>query len=129
MADPPKILIVDDDEGVRSFAATVLSDLGYAVLTAASGPEALELIAAHPDITLLFTDIVMPEMNGFVLAREAKRIRPDLEILYASGYVHLIDPDDPGPYRGPLLAKPYRPAQLKAEIERVLRDTAFTRDS
>ena len=114
------ILVVDDDDGVRELATDVLVDAGYEVLPAADGEEALRVLEEHPEIDLLFTDVVMPRVNGFTLARKAKARFPGLKIVYASGYVSMVASSDLRDYHGPLLNKPYRPSQLLAEIRRAL---------
>lgn len=80
------ILIVEDEQRVRHFAADVLNELGYATLSAGSPAEALRLIEENPTICLLFTDIVMPELNGRKLADLARQKRPDLKVLFTTGY-------------------------------------------
>jgi len=82
-----RILVVEDDELVRRYAMRQLQALGYRVLEATNGPEALQIIQNHVDINLLFTDVVMPGgMNGRQLADAACAIHPDLKVLYTSGY-------------------------------------------
>ncbi|WP_195838248.1 CHASE3 domain-containing protein [Methylocystis rosea] len=80
------ILVVEDEDRMRSIAVAMFQDLGYSVLAAGSAVEALALIKANPDIDLLFTDIVMPDMNGRALAEEALRRRPDLKIVFTTGF-------------------------------------------
>jgi PAS domain S-box-containing protein len=81
------ILVVEDDEEVRSHTLESLADLGYRTLAAGHGRAALELLQKHPEIQLLFTDVVLPDgMNGQQLAEEAKRQRPDLRVLLTTGY-------------------------------------------
>ncbi len=81
------ILLVEDDEEVRKFANEVLRDLGYKVHAAADGASALRLLESESNISLLFTDVVLPGgMNGRQLADEARRRRPELKVLYATGY-------------------------------------------
>ena len=80
------ILVVDDEDLVREFSVEALKDLGYRVLEASSAQSALTMIIERPDIDLLFTDIVMPEMNGRKLADLVKDKRPDLPIIYTTGY-------------------------------------------
>ncbi|MCX7789258.1 MAG: PAS domain S-box protein, partial [Chloroflexaceae bacterium] len=85
------ILLVEDDEAVRHFARQQLTSLGYRVLEAATGPEALEIVRAHDDIALLFTDIVMPGgMSGRDLVEAARQVRPGLKVLYTSGYAENV---------------------------------------
>ncbi len=81
------ILLVDDDEEVRSLSAEMLTSLNYKVTEASSGEEAIKLIkqkSNHPDLVL--TDLVMPGMNGVELAKEIKRVIPGIKILFASGF-------------------------------------------
>jgi len=80
------ILVVEDEHRVRHFAVDVLRELGYTALSASSPAEALEILAEQPDVTLLFTDIVMPEMNGRQLADQARVARPGLKVLFTTGY-------------------------------------------
>jgi signal transduction histidine kinase len=80
------ILVVDDEDAVRSIAADGLRELGYRVLEAPDARTALVLLEEYPAINLLFTDIVMPEVNGRKLAEQALRKRPGLKVLFTSGY-------------------------------------------
>src|SRR5690606_2263576 len=81
------ILLVEDDELVRRYAHDQLLALGYRVLQAHTGPRAPQIRAQHPEIDLLFTDVVMPGgMSGRQLADAALQQRPHLRVLYTSGY-------------------------------------------
>ncbi len=80
------VLVVEDEDQVRALSAETLRELGYEVLTASRGTEALELLDQRPDVRLLFTDVVMPEMNGRVLADRARAARPDLRVVFTTGY-------------------------------------------
>ena len=80
------ILLVEDDAQVLSLTAQTLRDLGYEVIGTPNAAEALKALSTHPGIRLLYTDLVMPDMNGRALADEARRRRPDLKILFTSGY-------------------------------------------
>jgi CheY-like chemotaxis protein len=81
------ILLVEDEEGVRNFGAEILEELGYRVLTAEHGVAALAVLDAHPELALLFTDVVLTgPMNGRMLADEAARRRPNLPVLFTTGY-------------------------------------------
>ncbi len=74
------VLVVEDEPAVRQFSVDALSELGYRVLEAEGAAAALRLLDAHPEITLMFTDIVMPEVNGAKLAEQARQRRPDLRV-------------------------------------------------
>ena len=81
------VLLVEDDREVREFAKSQLAYLGYDVLEAANGEDALKIVGERPDIDLLFTDMIMPGgMNGRELALQACDLRPRLKVLYCSGY-------------------------------------------
>jgi two-component system, cell cycle response regulator CpdR len=108
------ILIVDDDPGVLEYASNVLEECGYAVLAAPDGATALIMLRNHAPIDLLFTDIVMPGLDGVEVARRASEESPGLKVLFTSGYVADVIP------AGRLLKKPYRPRQLAGEIAEIL---------
>jgi CheY-like chemotaxis protein len=80
------ILVVEDEDRVRSYSTEALRELGYTVTDARDGPEALRIIEHGQPITLLFTDVVMPEMTGLELAARARAHLPGLKVLYTSGY-------------------------------------------
>jgi signal transduction histidine kinase len=85
--DGPVVLVVEDDPIVREFAIAACREIGCTVYEAGDGPEALRVLAAHGDIELLFTDVGLPGgMNGRKLADEAMARRPDLQVLYTTGY-------------------------------------------
>ena len=111
------VLVVEDEDRVRSMAVEALSGLGYTILEAASPSEALGFVAAGRPITLLFTDIVMPGMNGGELASRARAHSPDIKVLFTTGYA----PDDngrvdiPGLDARPLY-KPYSIDQLSRRV-------------
>jgi PAS domain S-box-containing protein len=80
------VLVVEDEDGVRSYSVDCLQELGFNVLSAEDGHAALEVITAHPEIRLLFTDVGLPLMDGRQLADEARRLRPGLPVLFTTGY-------------------------------------------
>jgi two-component system cell cycle sensor histidine kinase/response regulator CckA len=81
------VLLVEDEDAVRSFAARALGQRGYNVLQAATGTEALDLFAAHNgEVDLVVSDVVMPEMDGPTLMKRLRSERPDLKIIFMSGY-------------------------------------------
>ena len=115
------VLVVEDDHGVRDFAVSVLRELGYRVLEAPNGDVALELLAATPDIDLLFTDVVMPGvLGGADLAKTALERRPELRVLFTSGYTtRLVEKDWPA-RKVDLLRKPYRSVDLAGRVRAAL---------
>ncbi|RYF26871.1 MAG: PAS domain S-box protein [Comamonadaceae bacterium] len=80
------VLVVEDEPAVRQFSVDALGELGYRVLEADGAAAALKILDAHPEISLLFTDVVMPDVNGRKLAEEALRRRPGLKVLFTTGY-------------------------------------------
>ena len=114
------VLVVDDDPQVLEVAATVFEDIGLTVLRADGGATALKILAQNPDIELLFTDIAMPDMTGWELAHTAKQARPDLKIIYTSGYIKQLPFGQHGIGYGPLLPKPWRHEQLRQRVTEVL---------
>jgi CheY-like chemotaxis protein len=115
------ILVVEDDDMVRTYVESELKALGYRVITAASGPAALDLLRQSADIDLLFTDVVMPGgMFGPELARQAIQLRPGLKVLFTSGYSQnpVKAPDGIGDAR--ILTKPFRRRDLAAMLRSAL---------
>ncbi|MEM1205624.1 MAG: response regulator [Acidobacteriota bacterium] len=119
---PATILIAEDDDGVRRFAATYLGRLGYRILEAVDGRDALRVAEDYSGtIHLLLTDVVMPNVNGPELARLLLEVRPETRLLFMSGYVgdgkvfplSLVG-------SAPLLQKPFRPAVLAEEVRSLL---------
>ena len=82
---PRVVLVVDDDLVVLEILAVMLEDLGCEVVTATGPQEALEKLGADPRVEVLFTDIEMPEMDGYELAKQAQRIRSGLKVIVTSG--------------------------------------------
>ncbi len=81
------LLLVEDEEAVRAFAARALASRGYQVLEAGSGVEALEVMAEHGgEVDLILSDVVMPEMDGPTLLRELRGTHPDIKVIFMSGY-------------------------------------------
>jgi two-component system, cell cycle sensor histidine kinase and response regulator CckA len=116
------ILLVEDEDAVRSVAARVLLNQGYTVLQARNGEEALNLLDEMGDkIDLILTDVVMPDMGGLVLAEKLRAQRLDLKLLYMSGY---SEGDKLQPGRGnydiPFLQKPFSAESLTLKVREVL---------
>jgi CheY-like chemotaxis protein/two-component sensor histidine kinase len=116
------ILLVEDETVVRDLILTILQEQGYTMLEAQQGDEALALAQQHPaPIHLLLTDVVMPGMSGRELAEQLQQLRPELKVLFMSGYT-----DDAVVRHGLLtaqvefLAKPFSPLGLVAKVRLVL---------
>ena len=116
------ILVVEDDPDVRDLAVNLLESLNYRTVAAECGRRALAILDHETDVDLLFTDVVLPGgMSGAALAVEAQRRRPDLKVLYTSGYAEdLIVHDGRLDVGIALLQKPYRKADLARKLEAVL---------
>ena len=115
------VLLVEDDGDVREATRSMLGELGYEVIEAASADEALSIIADQKDVELVFTDVIMSSgMTGIELARRLKVSHPDLPILLASGYTAQRLVPDSGNGDLPLLRKPYTLAQLAEAIGQIV---------
>jgi PAS domain S-box-containing protein len=116
------VLVVEDDVAVRTAAVGILRLLGYQVLEAEDGKAALAILGELEPIDLLFTDLIMPNgVSGQDLLRKARDLRPDLKVLFTSGYSeHLFRGRGDAECGVPLLNKPYRRQNLATAIRRVL---------
>jgi CheY-like chemotaxis protein len=113
------ILVLEDEPEIRELAVEALREAGHGVLEAASGDEAIQLFEEHPEIDLIFTDIVMQGIDGFKIADMAKVRRPGVKILYATGFEHRAR-DYLGVVHGRILRKPYRVSALLEAVEETL---------
>ena len=122
MATGGVILVVDDQDMVRNVAKSILEKFGFEVLTAEDGVEALEIFRRNPaGVRLVLTDLSMPRMNGWETLAALREIRPDIQVILASGYdeakvmegSHAERPEA-------FLSKPYRMADLKAALNKAL---------
>ena len=111
------ILLVEDEAPVRELVRRVLEDVGYVVLAAGLPSEAERLLDETAEVDLLLTDIVMPEMSGYDLALRVSARRPDMRLLFISGYAPRAQP-----VKGPLLKKPFAPEQLARAVRAALDD-------
>jgi signal transduction histidine kinase/CheY-like chemotaxis protein len=120
------ILVVEDDDDVRSAVVSMISDLGYRTIEAAHGAAALEILQQARPIDLMFSDVVMPgELQGRKLGQAAQEIRPDLKIIFTSGYTENSIIHNGRLDEGVLLlSKPYRKEDLARKFRQVLDDGA-----
>jgi two-component system, cell cycle sensor histidine kinase and response regulator CckA len=118
------ILVVEDNANVRNIAVQQLSDLGYKVVEAPSAEAALSILKQDQRIDILFTDVIMPgSMTGDVLASEARKLRPNLGILFTSGFADASIQNGsrlPNLAGHGLLSKPYRKQDLARRIRETL---------
>ncbi len=114
------ILLVEDDEMVRDLAGRILANAGYTILEAASGESAAQIASQQQVIDLMITDIVMPGMKGMELAELLGESRPDMPVLFMSGYT-----DDPTIHLGvsdglPFISKPFQPEELLKKVSELM---------
>ncbi|RJQ79371.1 MAG: response regulator [Desulfobacteraceae bacterium] len=117
------ILVVEDDDQVRQLTMTILKEAGYRVLSASAGKEALTILAEHQAaVDLLLTDVIMADMDGKKLATEMRRQRPDLRVIYMSGYIDnliarhgILEPEVL------FIGKPFGPAALLEKVREAIR--------
>ncbi len=108
------VLVLDDDSAVREVTAAMLQELGYGVYEAGSAGQALDLLDRGVAVDLLLADYAMPGMNGVETATEAKRRRPDLPVLFITGYADLAALKDVGEER--IVQKPFRDSELAQKV-------------
>jgi two-component system, cell cycle sensor histidine kinase and response regulator CckA len=116
------VLLVDDDEFVAATARRALERMGYRVLSAANGRQAIDVVTRHTEaLDLVITDLVMPEMGGRELARRLLAARPTVRVLYTSGYTAeamnqqaVLEPGDA------FLGKPFTPDALLRHVQAIL---------
>ena len=114
-----RILVVDDDHDVLNVAVETLQDAGFEVLAAATAHDAFKLLQEGRNIDLVFTDIMMPGIDGFKLAGMVRMSSARTRVLFATGYMDLAQLN-PAFVHGHLLNKPYRPSDLVAAVEKIL---------
>jgi CheY-like chemotaxis protein len=111
-----RALLVDDDAGVRATTVAMLRSLGFHVTEASNGKDALALLEGASPVDVMVTDMMMSGgMLGSELAQRARAIRPDLKVLFVSGFVSDMVAD-----ARPLLSKPFRRAELAQELAKLL---------
>lgn len=112
-----KVLVVDDQPDVLDMAVELFRDLGYEVLAANNGKDALAILERTDDINLLFSDVVMPGMSGIELAQRAKSLKPMMNILLASGYTALtLNPENSVNQDFGFITKPYKVADIMKKL-------------
>jgi signal transduction histidine kinase len=111
------VLVVEDDADVRAFAVEALSSLGYRILQARDAASALAVLRFEEKIALLFTDVGLPGPNGRELAEKAIQLRPDLRVLFTTGYAPEAMILDPGTH---LLKKPFTVEELANSVRRAI---------
>jgi DNA-binding NtrC family response regulator len=115
------ILLVEDDERVRALGVETLRDLGYTVVHAGNGESALAMLDRHPEVSLLFTDVVMPGGSGRKLAEAALARHPGLKVLYTTGFTrNAVVHNGVLDHGVDFIAKPFTVEQLARKVREIL---------
>lgn len=120
----PVVLVVEDEVLVQMLVLEVLDELGVEALEANDGPTALEIIKADPRIALLVTDVGLPGMNGRQLAEEARRMRPELKVLFVTGYADKAAAGEFGGEGMDMITKPFALETLSGKVMQMLGEPA-----
>ena len=114
------ILLVDDEETVRTVGAELLEEMGFQVLTAEDGGQALEVYRQHPDIRLVLLDLTMPRMDGEQAFRELRQMDPQVQVILASGFSEYeVNQKFTGKGLVAFVQKPYRLAGLREALQNI----------
>jgi CheY-like chemotaxis protein len=115
------ILLAEDHEGMREMVREILEELGYTLLVAANGEEAVRVFEAHSNaVDLVILDVIMPKLNGPDAYERMRALRSDLPVVFASGYSTEVDREIVRNQGHPYLQKPYDPGVLKRKVREVL---------
>ena len=117
-----QILVAEDEAMLRIIAVEMLEDAGFTVFQAADGEEALALLKANPEISLLVSDIKMPRMDGYALVQAGREFRPELKVLLMTGYSQDPPPNNPAFHGVATLHKPFnldKLCQMAGEMVKV----------
>jgi DNA-binding NtrC family response regulator len=126
-ANSTTVLVVDDEPEIRKLVTAMLTRNGYRVITADTGQNAVRLFKSNPDIALLLTDVVSPGMSGPMIADEIAALRPDIKVLFMSGYDNTQVVQRYVVEKGySLLVKPFSMIQLELKIREVLGENIRT---
>ena len=124
------IVITEDNENVRNLVSDILSEAGHEVITAANGEEAVLLISDSPDsVDLVVLDVIMPVLGGYEAADQIREIRPDIPVIFCSGYnskVQDVEDSHRNLYRSRFLPKPYSIEQLLQTINELFAESRIT---
>jgi two-component system cell cycle sensor histidine kinase/response regulator CckA len=116
-----RVLLVEDEDVVRSFAVRALTRQGYDVLEASDGQEALDIVAEHNgEIDIVVTDVVMPEMDGPTMFRELRKTNPSIKVIFVSGYPNEAFRETLGSEEVAFLPKPFSLPQLAEKVKQEL---------
>jgi CheY-like chemotaxis protein len=119
-SEPPVVLLVDDEQSVRSLLVIALTGAGYQVLPAGDGPDALALAEKAERLDLVLTDVLLPTWRGPALVARLRALRPGLKALFLSGATASVILQEGGLAGEPFLGKPFRVAEMLAKVAEVL---------
>lgn len=119
----PTVLVVDDEQMIRTIVGWILRRKGYEVLEARDGEEGLERFDAHEDVDLVLSDVLMPRLDGVGMVRALRQRRPTLPVLFMSAYTGHDSRGLEGDDLRLLLNKPFTPDMLVARVQQVLPPT------
>ncbi|WP_417780572.1 response regulator [Stutzerimonas xanthomarina] len=116
------VLLVEDEPHILSLLSDYLADEGYKVLEAADAPRAFEILATKPQLDLLVTDFRLPGgVSGVMIAEPALKLRPDLKVIFISGYpIEIHESGSEIAHSAPILAKPFSLDSLRSRIQQLL---------
>jgi CheY-like chemotaxis protein len=118
-----QILVVEDNEDLLEATSEMLTTLGYRVLRAQNGAQALQILESNREVELLFSDVVIPNgMNGVELAREARRLNKDIKVLLTSGYAEDVMERHRAVGEFPIIDKPFRLRDLARRLRSILHE-------
>jgi two-component system cell cycle sensor histidine kinase/response regulator CckA len=116
-----RILLVEDEEGLRALNARGLSSRGYTVLEAGNGVEAIDVLEKQGEVDLIVSDVVMPEMDGPTLLKELRRRNPHIKVIFVSGYAEeAFQKNLPSGEQYEFLAKPFTLKQLVSKVKETM---------
>jgi PAS domain S-box-containing protein len=113
-----RVLLVEDEDDLRRMAAETLSSVGLEVAEAATGERALDMFGDGAGFDAIVTDVMLPQMSGFEMVKAARAVRPDVPVIYVTGYTG--DQNMPEGQRDTLIRKPYSPDTLRVRVAEVL---------
>lgn len=120
------ILLAEDDDAMRQYLARALERAGYCVVAVGTGTEALAIVESGEAFDLLLTDIVMPELDGIELAQRVTRLRPDIRVMFITGFSAVSLKAGQAMPNAKVLSKPFHLKDLVAEVDRVLHQPAVS---
>jgi DNA-binding NtrC family response regulator len=115
-----KALVVDDEDDVLETTAAVIEAMGYQALRANNAAAAMDLLKTHPDIGVMFTDVLMPDVSGVHLGRTARELNPNIDVILVSGYpATAMEGNEGEPQEFKFLMKPIEASEIALILRRL----------